>query len=292
MAVSGDEPSSRTRWLDAVGVLAVVVTVILAARQLRPLVEAGAFVARTGETMSAVPASAWLRAGAWVAIGVAVLFRWRTAAALGAWAGVLFEIIVGAPRVSDDMRYAAPLDLLVWPLVLAITAAVLLSVSAAVSRGPGRLGRRGYWLLAAAAAVTTLTAAAIPLLGDYYEPPPANTIDSAWYVSFAVSSNLARAVAAATFAAVLVLALATISGVDQAVRSRVHTLMAAGTAGFVAIQLGLPRPFNASDWPVLSHPAQVVVFVMAPGLILGAGLLLIRSAERLKLADEANGTLT
>ena len=68
--------------------------------------------------------------------------------------------------------------------------------------------------------------------------------------------------------------------------------MAAGAAGFVVLQPGLPRPFNASDAPVLSHPTQAAVFVLAPGLILCAGLSLIRSAERLRPAVEAGGTLT
>jgi hypothetical protein len=289
MAMPGDEPSGRSRWLDAVSVLAVIVTVIVTARQLRPLVEAGAFVVRTGEPQSAVPTSAWVRAGAWVAISVAVFLRRRTVAAWGAWAATMFEVAVAAPRIGGDPRYGVPLDLLVWPAVLAVTAAVLLTGSAAVARAPGTVTRRGYWLLTAAAAVAALMAAAIPLLGEVSAPAPADSADPGWSVGFTVSSELARAVAGATFAAVLVLALSAAGGAERAVRSRLYTLVAAGTAGFVAIQFGLPRPFGALDFPVLSRPAQAVVLVLLPGLVLCAGLVSIRSAARSKMVGENDG---
>lgn len=292
MPMPEDRPSGRLQWADAAAVLALVVTVLLTARQLRPLTEAGAFVARTGETLSAVPVSAWPRAAAWVGISVAVLLRWRTAAALGAWAAVLYEIVVAALRINGDPRYGVPVDLLAWPLLLAIAAAFLLSVSAPVPHGPDLLGRRGHWLLAVAAMVTTLTAMVIPLLGEYYGPPPADAIDPGFHAIFAVSSERADAVAGATFAVVLILALAAVSGVDRAVRHRVYTLVGAGTAGFIAIQLGLPRPFGLSTVPVLSRPIQAVVLVMGPGLVLGAGVLLIRFSERLTRTDETSAAPT
>ena len=160
MSAPVDQPPSPPPWADAATVLALVSTVILTARQLRPLAEAGAFVARTGETLTAVPVPAWPRAVAWVGISVAVLLRWRRAALLGVWVAVLFEIVVAALRINGDPHYGVPVDLLAWPLLLAIAAAILLSVSAPVPPGPDPLGRRGRWLLAGAAAVTTLTAMA------------------------------------------------------------------------------------------------------------------------------------
>ncbi|SCL32998.1 hypothetical protein GA0070624_4621 [Micromonospora rhizosphaerae] len=275
-----DRSSSKPRWADAAGVLALVVTMILTARQLRPLTEAGAFLLRTGETLSVVPVWAWPRAAAWVAISVAVLFRARTAAVLGAWAAVLYEIVVVMLRINGDPRYDVPFDLLVWPLLLAIAAAFLLTLSARAPHGLDLLGRHGRRLLAAAATVTTLTAVAIPILGDYHPPPPADSIDRGFHASFVFPSQLADAVAGATFAVVLALALAAVSGVDRAVRPRVYALSGAGIAGFVAIQLGLPQPFGLSIVPAPSRPTQAVVLVIGPGLVLGAGLLLIRFSER------------
>ncbi|WP_432839077.1 hypothetical protein [Dactylosporangium sp. CA-092794] len=268
-----DRLSSRARWADAAAVLAVVVTVILAARQLRPLAEAGAFLARTGETFAVVPASAWPRAAVWVAVSGAVLLRRWIAAAVGAWAAVLFEIVEAARRVNG-----APLDLLAWPVLLAVTAALLLSVSAPAGRGLELLGRRGLWLLAGAATATTLTATAIPFLGEYYQPG----------VAFAIPTRLADAVAGVTFAGVLVLVLATVSGVDRSVRLRVYTLIGTGLAGFAGIQFGLPFPFSMSTVPVLSRPTQAVLLVLGPCLVFGAGLVVVWFTQR-KVVQRSRG---
>jgi hypothetical protein len=81
-------------------------------------------------------------------------------------------------------------------------------------------------------------------------------------------------------------------GKFRAVRARVYALVGAGTAGFVAIQLGLPRPFGLSAVPVLSRPTQAVVLVMGPALVLGAGVLLIRFSERLTRTDETSAAPT
>ena len=78
----------RARWADAAAVLGVVVVLVLAGRQLRPLVETAALAGRTGEAITNLPSTTWPRAMVWVAIAVAVLARWRLAAALGAWAAV------------------------------------------------------------------------------------------------------------------------------------------------------------------------------------------------------------
>jgi hypothetical protein len=250
---------------------------ILAARQLRPIAEAAAFLARSGGTVIAVPATIWPRAAVWLLVGLAVVARWRTAAALSAWSAVLFEIVVAAMRVDSVQGSDA---LLGGPLLLAAVTAGLLSVPAPAGRGLNLLGHYGRWLLAAAAAVTTLTATAIPLLGEYYGPAPADSADSEMHIAFAVSSQLARAVVGLTFVVVLALALSAGIGADRAVRSRVLTLMAAGIAGLVAIQMGLPRPFGVWAAPLVSGPGQAVLVLIGPGLLLGAGWSLIRFSER------------
>ena len=273
------KPDQR-RWADAAAVVAVVVTLILAARQLRPIAEVVAFLARTGETVIVVPATTWPRAAVWIAVGIPVLARWRAAAVLGAWAAVLFEIVVAALRIDDQPGYRVPLDLLVWPILPAVLAAVLLSVPAPAGRGLDLLGRPGRRLLAAAAAVTTLTAMAIPLLGEYYGPPPAGTDDPGFNISFAVSTRLANAVAVLTLVLVLGLALAAGIGADRAVRGRALTLIGAGAAGFAAIQFGLPRPFGVWDAPLVSGLGQAVLAATGPVLLLGAGWLWTRFGER------------
>ncbi|WP_030486294.1 hypothetical protein [Micromonospora chokoriensis] len=257
-----DQPPSRVRWADATVVVAIIFTLILTARQLRPLAEAAAFLARTGETVTVLPSATWPRAAVWVAISLAIVAGWQTAATLGAWSAVLYEIVVAATRISGDRRYDVSLDLLAWPLLLAVAAAVLLSVAAPVGHGLDLLPRRGRWLLAAAAAVTTLTAAATPLLGDYYGPLPADSIDPGFYPAFAISSRLSDAVSGLTFAAVLALTLATAMGIDRAARRRVLTLMGAGAVGIIAIHLGLPRPFGMSAGLLVSGPVQAVLVAL------------------------------
>ncbi len=279
---SAHDTTHRQRWRDAGAVLAVVVTLILTARQLRPLVEAAAFVPLTGDALATVPVSAWFRAGAWVAVSVAVLLRWRVLAVLGAWAGVLFEAIIAARRMNNYPGDVVPVDVLMWSLILAITAALLLSVSAPVDRGLELLGRRGYWLLMLTVAVTALSAAAVPVLGERYGPPHADSIGDGAYPIFGISSNLARSVAGATFAVVPALAVATVRMTDRAVRFRGYVLMAVGTAGFIVMQLGLPLPFGVFPAPVLSFPTQPVILLVASGLIGWAGLRWTRLTERSK----------
>ncbi|MDI6105959.1 hypothetical protein QLQ12_46055 [Actinoplanes sp. NEAU-A12] len=276
MAWSDAGPPRLSRWQEAAAVLAVVVTVVLAARQWRPLIEAGSFAARPGEWPLVAP-HAWPRAAGWTVICVAVLLRRRTVALLGAWTAVLLEIVVVTVGAGDNS--GAPLDLIAWPLLLALTATLLVSVSGDAAHPWVLPGRHAYGTLAAAAAVTALTALAIPLLGDHYGPP-ADPADVGRHVAFDVPSNLARLVAGATFVSVLVLAVASVSGVRRDVAARLYPLVAAGLAGFVVAQLGLPRPFNVWDGPVLSPSAQAVTLVIALSLIAAAGFLWVRSMDR------------
>jgi len=238
--MTNERRSSSTLWTDAVAVLSVVVTVIIAARHLRPLAEAGAFLVRTGESMTVLPSSTWPRAAVWVAVAVTVLMRWRIAAALAAWVAVLYEVFVAVRRVNGNPIYSESFDLVLWPLSLAIVAALLLSATVSSRHGLDLLGRRGRWLLASAAAFTTLSAVAIPFLGEYYGPPPAGSFGP----SFGISSTLAYAVRGTTFAVGGILTLATFLAADPSVRPRVFALATAGAVGFVALQLGLPGPFG------------------------------------------------
>jgi hypothetical protein len=240
LAMTDERLTSRALWTDAAAVVSVVVAVILAARQLRPLAEAGAFLVRTGESLTVLPSSTWPRAAVWVAIAVAVLMRWRITAALGAWVAVLYEVVVAVRRVNGDPAYSATLDLVLWPVLLAIVAASLLSLTTSSRHGLDLLGRGGRWLLVGAAAVTTLSAVAIPFLGEYYGAPPADSFSP----SFGIPSALASAVTATTFAVVAILTLAALGAAHTTVRARVLTLAAAGVVGFVVLQLGLTRPFG------------------------------------------------
>ena len=284
MAADDGRSVNRARWAEAAAVLAVVVTVILAARQLRPLAEVAAFLARTGDPLVAVPRTAWPRAIAWVLVAIAVLARWRVAALVGAWLAVLYEVVVAGLRLTGDPVYRTSLNLVVWPLLLATVAATLLTVSARARHGLDILDRRGKWLMAGAAAATTLSAMVIPFVGELGRPLPGSA-DTGFVALFSVSSRLADTVAAGTIALVVLLGVAAFVGVERSVRGPVFVLLTAGALGAVAIDLGLPRPFSVWLSPVASPASQVAVVLVGLGLVLGAGLLLLRRRDAGSAAD-------
>ena len=284
MAADAGRSVNRARWAEAAAVLAVVVTVILAARQLRPLAEVAAFLARTGDPLVAVPRTAWPRAIAWVLVAIAVLARWRVAALVGAWLAVLYEVVVAGLRLTGDPVYRTSLNLVVWPLLLATVAATLLTVSARARHGLDILDRRGKWLMAGAAAATTLSAMVIPFVGEVGRPLPGSA-DTGFVALFSVSSRLADTVAAGTIALVVLLGVAAFVGVERSVRGPVFVLLTAGALGAVAIDLGLPRPFSVWLSPVASPASQVAVVLVGVGLVLGAGLLLLRRRDAGSAAD-------
>jgi hypothetical protein len=281
-------PAARSAWMEAVAVLGLIATVMLAARALRPVAEAATYRVRTGDMFITVPAAVWPRVAIWVAIAVVLLLRWRVVAAIGAWAAVAFEIVVAVGRSNRPPGYAEALDLIVWPVLLAATAALLLTVTVRGRAGSALLGRRGLWLLGIAAAVAALSAVAVPLLADYHGPPSPNSVDPGFYAIFSISTQLTYNIAIATGVLVLVPLLASVLGVDRPVRRRVLTILLAATAGYVVFQLGLPLPFGVSTYLALSRPVQAALMVVVPGLVLGLGLWLIHRGE--PAANGANRT--
>jgi hypothetical protein len=283
MAVTEEPSSGRPLWVRAIAVTAVVVTVILAARQLRPLVTVATFVARTGHpVVGAPPSTAWVRVATWLAVATAVLLRLRIAAALGAWAAVAYEVVVlalaGVP--APGFRDSWPLRL--WPLLLAIGAAVLLTASVRVRDGLGSLRHGGRWLLAGAAAVIALSAMAVPLLGTYYPPPPPDPRD--FFLVFGIRSDFDNAIHIGTPLIGLVLVLAAIGYVERGVRPRVYALIAIIVSAFVGLQLGMPSPFDTNDVvPVPPRPVLAALLVVVPCAAFGTGLLLIRFVERARV---------
>ena len=273
--------SSRSRWVDAVAVLAVIVTVLVAARQLRPLVEAATFALRHGTLQTAVPTQAYVRAGVWVAIAVAVFLRWRGVAAVGAWAAVGYEVVLTVLRInSDKPNYG--LDLLVWPVVLAVVAALLLSLPIAAGRGVELLRRPGRWLLLVAGSVAALSAMAIPLLWHYDGPPPVDgaSIDPGFYVVWWINGTFAVRAIVATVVAVALLTLACTVAVEAHVRRRLVTLVLAAATALLVIELGMPRPLGWVDGFYLGSAVEIALLVAGPAVVLALGLAYIRLRER------------
>jgi hypothetical protein len=272
MTVPADQLPNRKSWMDAVAVVALVVILLLSARQLRPLAEAGALLARTGDVWHPLPASAWVRAGVWTAVGAAVVLRWRIPALLGAWIATSYEIVIAIQQVNAGV----PIDLAAWPLLLALTGALLLTMPVSDPHGWDLLDRRGRWLLGAAAAVFTLSATAGPVLGRYLGPPRPGSFQPVFEIP---TRSLDAAVAAAvTLTVVIVLAAA--SGTDKRIRLRVYALLGAGIAGLAAIESSMPDPFGLSVEVRVFQVVRPGMLMVIAGATLGALLLIIRISER------------
>jgi hypothetical protein len=262
---------ARRHWVDALTVVTVIVVVILTARQLRPFIEAGAFVVRTGDFLVTVTATSWVRAGLWIGIAAALLYGWYCAAAIGAWLAVGFEAVYTATALWGDPRYRVAFDLAAWPLLLAAAAAAGITVLA-IRRGGLELFTRPGWItLSVAAAVTSLSAAVPPLLGEDYGSP-----DDGFGDLFAISTQVDDTIAVLTRAAVLLLALAVPLGVHRGVRGRVYTLLLAGIAAALAIQIGLPLPLGTSSLRPADRLSEAVALVLGPVLVLAIGVTLNR----------------
>ncbi len=262
---------ARGHWVDALTVVTVIAVVILTARQLRPFVEGVAFFVRTGDPLVTVTAAAWVRAGLWIGIGAALLYGWYRAAAVGAWLAAGFEAVYTGLALWGDPRYRLAFDLAAWPLLLAAAAATGITVIAIRRTGPDLFTRPGWITLAATAALTSLSAAVPPLLGEDY-----GTHDDSFGDLFAISTRLDDTVAVLTRVAVLLLALAVPLGVHRGVRGRVYTVLLAGIAGALAIQIGLPLPLGTSSLRPADRRSEAVLLVLGPVLVFAVGVLLNR----------------
>ena len=276
-----DEPSTAaTPWRHALTAMALVSTVMLTARQVRPLANAAAFAIRSGHML--MPLTPWViaRAATWVAISVAVLCERRSVAMVGAWLAVGMELVAAAVRYTDDPTYAVPLDLLGFSTLVAALVALVLTVSGPIHR-PGPLSRRGNWILGTAAVVAVGSAMVIPFAGQYFPPPPPGSfVEPGFYPSFAVSSEVNLWVPLLTVSVIGVLVFASVSAVEPVVaRLHVYTMLAATVVGYAAIQIGLPLPFGTSFSVVTARVIQVVAGMAGLVLVFGIDHLLTRPPE-------------
>ena len=116
------------------------------------------------------------------------------------------------------------------------------------------------------------SATALPLLADYN---PQGT-GEAFSLQLMWNGDTVDRVEIGVRALVIALVLATVLGVDRALRGRVLILLLAGVGAALAIQAGLPFPFGASGVRPIGRTSQVVLFVLAPLLLAGVGLALLR----------------
>jgi hypothetical protein len=253
--IPGARRAAGTGWPEAAAVLGVVATLMLLAKHVRPLTDALGFWVHVGLLPPVVSAGAWARVVVWAAISVAVLAGWRRPAALGAWAAVGAEVVLLTTGERTDV--GQPLAAL-WPLLLAVVAAALLSVPGAPA-GRTLLGWGRTAVVGAAAAV----AAAAPLVVPYLGTVASASED---FVLWSIDSRTLVDVAVVTYAVTAALVVAVLASLAPGLRRRAVALLAPIVALLAVLQLGFERAFSGaiSSSPVVSRGQHAVLLICVP----------------------------
>jgi hypothetical protein len=144
------------QWTDAAAVVGLLAAILVLAARVHPLVRAGTWAVFSTLPASSVSPELLPFALAWTAVVAAALIGLRWPAAILAWIAVLGEVVrLGSQYATDPVPVVHGL----WPLLLAILAAIGLSIPAAPRRAAAVLGRRR--LLAITCAVVLLQARVI-----------------------------------------------------------------------------------------------------------------------------------
>jgi hypothetical protein len=264
-----------SRWADAAAVAGVLAAVLLLAKQVRPVARMLVWTARYGGPFDPAPMR-WLRIGVWAAVTLTVLCGWRAVAAAGAWVAVLIEVILLVVSPADSGRVLE----MAWPLLLAVLAAVALTVAGPLTvaggarRGTRILGRRGMVLLGMAGVVAAGGPIAEPLL---------SASCGTGYFCGGIVLRWSMQIAVLTYVTVVALVVAAVAGIVPAVRRRVLALLAPTVTMLSVLQLGFEDSFSGIVYvlpPVLDEPTQWVLLATVPAAVLVAGLIVVRRRER------------
>jgi hypothetical protein len=263
--------AGATGWPEAASVLGLVATLMLLAKHLRPLTDAFGFWLHVGPLPPVVSAGAWARVIVWGAISVAVLAEWRLPAALGAWSAVGAEVLL--LRTGDGGEVGQPLAAL-WPLLLAVVAAALLSVPRAPA-GRTLLGWTRTAVVGAAAVVAAIAPLIVPYLGTV-----ASASDD--FVLWSIESRRLVVVAVVTYAIVAALVVAVLASLEPGLRRRTVALLAPIVALLAVLQLGFERAFSGAipTPPVVSRGEHAVLLICVPLLVSAFAVLLGRDRPR------------
>ncbi len=240
-------------WVDAAAVFGVLASVLLLAKQVRPVVAEFAWRVRLGDDVAFTPSvTQWARIAAWLLVTVALLSGRRAFAAFGARVAVLGEVFL---LVVRDPAYPLPV-LITWlPFVLAAIVAIAVSVPSRPRGGVAVLGRLRTALFCVAGAVAAFAPIAIPFLAEAGDD--VITIDQ----------RSVSVVAVLTYGCVAALILGASVGLAAPVRRRLLTLVAVVATAWAVV--------------LLFYPGLWFALVAAPLLVLAAGLAIVHLQERL-----------
>jgi hypothetical protein len=265
-----------SRWTDATAVVGMLASVLLLAKQVRPVADALGWLLRVDDRMAVTqPAATWLRIAVWTAVTVAVLCGWRLVAAMGAWVAVLGEVIVLAIRNTGYPTNLMPAS---WQLPLAAIAATALSIPGG-ARGSTVLGWRRVAVLGVGGAIAAIAPMAIPFFAEV-TPPAAQGSDAFSFVA-SIEQRRVALVALLTYAAVAVLTLAAIAQIAPPIRRRVLTLLTPTVTLLTVIQVRAGYPFSGAINPLpITGPVYSALLVTAPLLVFLTSLVIVRRRER------------
>lgn len=262
-------PMSR-QWRDAAALLGLIGAILLATKHVRPLSADLVWSLRFDDALPFPAAQSvdtvWKVAG-WAVIAIAAIAGWRAIAAVGAWCGVLAELILLS--MQDP---GGPVTVVgrLWPVTLAVVVAAALTAPATRGRASDLLRRRGLVLVAAAGLIGIVGAAAEPLLATAY--PGFIVIDP----------RITAALLAGTAAVMLILIFAATSRLDPTIRRRLLALAASALTlfGIVRLAAGPAAGGGLTNPGVLPSLAWWILLAVAPVVVLIAGLSTIRRQER------------
>ncbi|MFV2084409.1 hypothetical protein [Micromonospora sp. LOL_021] len=261
--------TSTGAWPAAAAAVGTLAAVLVLARQARPVVEAAAWSWRFAEQAptTIIGPIGTARLAGWALLVAALVAAWHAAAALGAGAALLAELVVLVTGVRD---HAAP----GWHLLLAVVVAVPLCGSLLPATGGGREQRPlpgRFWAAAASMGLcAALSAAGTPLVAE----------ESGGFV-FISNIPVAR-IGFGALALIALFSLVAVSALPAAVRGRAVVLLATVAALLATMQLGYDEAFMSMlDYPVLrSQPATAMALAaVAATVVLGLGALAVRARE-------------
>ncbi|GIH13727.1 hypothetical protein [Rugosimonospora africana] len=287
------------RWYDAAATVAVLLSMLLVACDLRISVHRYAWSRRLPDIGgislgAAFPARVWAPAVVGLAVTVAVLVGRRVVAATVAWAAVLGAVVLavheplGSPPLGAVSKG--------WLLVATIVAAVALSLPGTAAHARAILGWPRTVGFAVACALLIGSAAVDPLLakitseGRHYYTVELWPNGGGYLRQIFDGDGMGTGLAPILlYVAALSIMITVVARIEPAIRRRLLALLAPAVVFYALVSVFFrsfevpPDFFGEPGRPV---PPQWVVLIATPVLTFLVALLLVRRADRTqRLAD-------
>jgi hypothetical protein len=286
-----------TRWSDAAATAGVLLSMLLFAYRLRPVVRVYAWSVRlrgvehTGPLRALLPPSVWLPALAALVITAAVMTGRQAVAVTVAWATVLGSAVMLVRHSAFSLYTVSAL----WLVVVAVIVAVSLSISGTTGRVRSVLGWRRITLFATACVLLTLSPAADALAATVTPDGPNAYQVSLWpggggYLRqiFPADGTGTELATFLVYLAVIVMMIIVIARIAVPIRRRLLALLTPALVFFAVISLffqayGAFGIYDSSVYylsPGPLVPEQWAVLVGAPAVAFLAAVIAVYRRDR------------